>query len=97
MTVGQLHPTVVAGLQAQTFDVALRFRDPRTACETLLLVCNAIAPGRYLTPGTQMRRIVVRSDPDPVIIDLIGATRRDLDKLETPAARVIVTLRIRRR
>jgi hypothetical protein len=97
ITVGELHPTTVAGLQAQTFDVSLRFRNPQTACQTLLLVCNAIPPGRYLTPGTRMRRIVVRSDPDPVIIDLIGATRRDLDKLEAPAARVLVTLRIRRR
>jgi hypothetical protein len=97
MTVGRLHPTEVAGLQAQTFTVGLRFRDAGTACRTLLLVCTAIPPGRYLTPGTQMRRIVVRSEPDPVVIDLIGATRRDLDELEAPASRVLVTLRIRRR
>jgi hypothetical protein len=96
MTVGRLHPTAVADLQAQTFTVGLRFRDAGTACRTLLIVCTAIPPGRYLTPGTQMRRIVVRSEPDPVVIDLIGATRRDLDALEAPASRVLVTLRIRK-
>ena len=97
VVVGRLLPTAVAGLPAQTFRVKLRFRDTATACRTLLLVCTAIPPGRYLTPGTQMRRIVVRTEPDPVVIDLIGATRRDLDRLEVPAAKVLRTLRIRRR
>jgi hypothetical protein len=97
LDVGRLVPTTVAGLPAQTFRVGLRFRDAATACQTLLVVCATVPPGRYLTPGTQMRRIVVRSEPDPIVVDLIGATRRDLDALEAPAAKVLLTLRIRRR
>jgi hypothetical protein len=97
LDVGELLPATVAGLGAQTFRVGLRFKDPATGCAALMIVCSAIPPGRYLTPGTQIRRIVVRSDPEPVVIDLIGATRRDLDELEAPAAKVLVTLRIRRR
>jgi hypothetical protein len=97
MDVGELLPTAVAGIPAQTFRVGLHFKDAATACQTLLVVCTAIPPGRYLTPGTQMRRIVIRSEPDPIVVDLIGATRRDLDELEAPAAKVLVTLRIKRR
>jgi hypothetical protein len=97
LVVGRLRPTLVAGVPAQTFRVGLRFRDQATACRTLLLVCTTIPPGRYLTPGTQMRRIVLRTEPDPVVVDLIGATRRDLDEVEDPAAAVLETLRIVRR
>jgi hypothetical protein len=97
LLVGRLRPTLVAGVPAQAFDVGLRFRDQATACRTLLLVCTTIPPGRYLTPGTQMRRIVVRTEPDAVVIDLIGATQRDLDEVEAPATAVLQTLRIVRR
>jgi hypothetical protein len=41
-----------------------------------------------------MRTIVLRTEPDPVVIDVVGLTRRDLEKVEAPAARVLRTLRI---
>jgi hypothetical protein len=97
LAVGRLRPTLLAGVPAQTFRVGLRFHDQTTACRTLLLVCTTIPPGRYLTPGTQMRRIVVGTEPDPVVVDLIGATRRDLDEVAAPATAVLATLRIVRR
>ena len=97
LEVGRLHATSVADVPAQTFRMRLRFRDQATACRTLLLVCTTIPPGRYLTYGTQMRRIVVRTEPDPIVIDLIGATRPDLDDVEAPAMDVVDTLRIVRR
>jgi hypothetical protein len=97
LAVGRLRPTLLAGVPAQTFRVGLRFHDQATACRTLLLVCTTIPPGRYLTPGTQMRRIVVGTEPDPVVVDLIGATRRDLDEVAAPATAVLATLRIVRR
>jgi hypothetical protein len=94
LLVGRPRPTLVAGIPAQRFRVALRFRDPATACRTLLLVCTTIPPGRYLTAGTQMRRTVLTTASGPLVIDLIGATQRDLDRVEAPAARVLRTLRI---
>jgi hypothetical protein len=94
LVVGRLRPTMVAGVPGETFRVGLRFRDQATACRTLLLVCTTIPPGRYLTPGTRMRRIVLRNEPGPVVVDLIGATRRDLNAVEAPAAAVLETLRI---
>jgi hypothetical protein len=97
LVVGRLRATSVAGVPAQTFRLGLRFRDSATACRTLLLVCTTIPPGRYLTPGTQMRRIVLRTEPDPIVVDLIGAKQRDLDDVEAPAMAVVRTLRIVRR
>jgi len=73
----------------------LRFRDQATACRVLLLVCTTIPPGRYLVRGTRMRRIVLMQSPGPLVIDLIGATRRDLDAVSGPATAVLDTLRIR--
>jgi hypothetical protein len=56
--------------------------------------CTAIAPNRSLVNGMRMRTIVLRTEPDPVVIDVVGLTRRDLEKVEAPAARVLRTLRI---
>jgi hypothetical protein len=56
--------------------------------------CTAVAPNRALVNGMQMRTIVLRTEPDPVVIDVVGLTRRDLGKVEAPAARVLRTLRI---
>jgi hypothetical protein len=94
LLVGRPRPTVVAGVRAQRFSVALRFRDPATACRTLRLVCMMIPSGRYLTAGTRMRRTVLTTASGPLVIDLIGDTQRDLERIEAPAARVLLTLRI---
>jgi hypothetical protein len=94
LVVGRPRAALVAGVPAESFPVGLRFRDQATACRTLLLVCTTIPPGRYLTAGTRMRRIVLRMEPGTLVIDVIGATQRDLDKVEAPAADVLRTLRI---
>jgi hypothetical protein len=82
----------VAATPAETFPVRLRYRDQATACHRLLLVCTTIAPGAYLVRGTRMRRIVLMT-PSPLVIDIIGATRRDLDSVEVPAMAVLRTLK----
>jgi hypothetical protein len=94
LAVGRPRPTMVAGVPAESFGVGLRFPDPATACRALLLVCTTIPPGRYLVAGTRMRRIVLSTRPGPLVVDLIGATQRDLDKVAGPAADVLRTLRI---
>ena len=63
-----------------------------TQPDRLLLVCTTIAPGAYLVRGTRMRRIVLMT-PSPLVIDIIGATRRDLDSVEVPAMAVLRTLK----
>jgi hypothetical protein len=95
LAVGRARPMLVAGLPAESFPVRLRYRDQATACRRLLLVCTTIPPGAYLVPGTRMRRIVLMMSPGPLVIDLIGATRRDLDAVKGPAMAVLETLRTR--
>ena len=95
LVVGRSRATEVADTPAETFPVRLRFRDQATACRVLLLVCTTIPPGRYLVRGTRMRRIVLMMSPGPLVIDLIGATGRDLDAVTAPAMAVLRTLRTR--
>jgi len=95
LVVGRSRLTLVAGTPAEIFPVRLRFRDQATACRVLLLVCTTIPPGSYLVRGTWMRRIVLMIPSGPLVIDLIGATRRDLDAVTPPATAVLDTLRTR--
>ena len=95
LAVGRARPMLVAGLPAESFPVGLRYRDQATACRALMLVCTTIPPGAYLVPGTRMRRIVLITPPEALVIDIIGATRRDIDAVEAPAMAVLQTLRTR--
>lgn len=94
LVVGRATPVMVGGAPGESFHVGVHFTRPDAACRTLLLVCSAIAPGRYLVEGTQMRTIVLVTEPSALVIDIIGATRRDLEKVEAPATQVLRTLRI---
>lgn len=99
LRVGPARPVTVAGVRGERFDVAVDFTRPAhaaAACRPLLIVCTAIAPGRYFTDGTRMRTYVLPrpGDTPPLVIDVVGQTQRDLDKVEAPAAELLRTLRI---
>jgi hypothetical protein len=97
LEVGARGSAQVAHVPADTFTVRVRFRRPAVfapTCIVLTNACTAIAPNRSLVNGAQMRTIVLRTEPDPVVIDVVGLTRRDLEKVEAPAARVLRTLRV---
>jgi hypothetical protein len=93
LVVGRSRAVTVAATPAETFPVRLRYRDQATSCRRLLLVCTTIPPGAYLVPGTRMRRIVLMMASGALVIDVIGATRRDLASVEGPAMAVVRTLR----
>jgi hypothetical protein len=89
----------VAGVRGRVFDVAVDFTRPAhaaAACRALLIVCTAIAPGRYYPDGTRMRTYILprTANTPPLVIDIVGQTQRDLDKVEAPAAEILRTLRL---
>jgi hypothetical protein len=97
--VGPATPVTVAGVRGERFDVAVDFTRPAhaaAACRPLLIVCTAIAPGRYFPDGTRMRTYVLPrpGNTPPLVIDIVGQTQRDLDNVEAPAAELLRTLRI---
>jgi hypothetical protein len=99
LEVGPPKPVTVAGVHGERFDVAVHFTRPALAaapCRPLLIVCTAIAPGRYFPDGTRMHTYVLTrtANTPPLVIDIVGQTQRDLDKVEAPAAEVLRTLRI---
>ena len=59
-------------------------------CRPLLLTCTAINPQRYFPDGAHMRTIVLRTEPDPLVIDLIG----NAEAIEAPTVPVLRSLRI---
>jgi hypothetical protein len=93
LRVGASKPVTVAGVPGESFRVAVRFRRPAVAspeCRRLLLTCTAINPQRYFPDGTQMRTIMLRTEPDPLVIDLIG----NAAAIDSPAVLVLRSLRI---
>ena len=85
-------------MPGESFRVAVHFSEPAVdapECRRRLLVsCTAIAPNRVYPDGTQMRTIVLATEPDPLVIDLIGTSRRALDTVEGPAVPVLRSLLI---
>ena len=57
-------------------------RSTRRSAGALLLTCTAINPQRYFPDGAHMRTIVLRTEPDPLVIDLIG--NAEADAIEAP-------------
>jgi hypothetical protein len=88
----------VAGVPGEAVSIVVRFRRPAhadPACrQAFRRACTAIAPGATFFDGTRMRAIVLRTEPDPLVITLIVAPRGDLDELEAAAAPVLRSLRI---
>jgi hypothetical protein len=86
----------IGGVPGNRFDVTVHFGrgGRRRACRPLLLICTALSPNRYIADRSKMRTTVLFTDPDALVIDVIGDTQRDLDQVEVPAAHVLRTLKI---
>jgi hypothetical protein len=98
LDVGRAEPVTVAGIEGLQFDESVRFTRPQrsaSACRAQLTVCTLIAPGRYFPDGVHMHTIVLPVAGDaPLVIDIVGRTQRDLDKVEAPANELLRTLTI---
>jgi hypothetical protein len=98
LRVGPVEPVTVAGVPGEAFPVEVRFTRPvhgDPACRaTSLRPCSAIAPGASFFDGTRLRAMILRTEPDPLLVSLIAATRDDLEELEAAAAPVLESLRI---
>jgi hypothetical protein len=93
LRVGRVEPETVAGVPADSFRVLVRFRRPAVSapeCVPLQITCTAIAPVRYFPDRAGMRTIVLATEPDPLVIDLIGPS----DEIEGPSAPLLRSLRI---
>jgi hypothetical protein len=97
LEVGARGAAPVAGVPGDAFTVRVRFRRPAVFAPTCIVptaACTAIAPNRSLVNGSRLRTIVLRTEPDPLVIDIVGLTQRDLDEVEAPAASILGSLRI---
>jgi hypothetical protein len=98
LRVGPVETVTVAGVPGEAFAVTVAFKTPvhrDPSCRlTSLRPCTAIAPGASFFNGTRIRTILLRIDPDPLLISLIAAPRGDLQDLEAAAAPVLRSLRI---
>jgi hypothetical protein len=98
LIVGRAEPVTIAGIDGLRFDEAVRFKRPArsaAACRAQLTVCTLIAPERYYPNGVRMHTIVLPLGPQaPLVIDIVGRTRRDLDAVEAPAEELLRTLRV---
>ena len=93
LRVGPPKQITVAGVPGEIFRVAVRFRRPAVGspeCRRMLLTCTAINPQRYFPDGTRMRTIILRTEPDPLVLDLIG----NAAATGSPAVLVLRSLRI---
>jgi hypothetical protein len=98
LVVSRAEPVTVAGLDGRRFDERVRFSEPAVVadvCRAQLTVCTLIAPNRFYTNGTRMHTFVLPLPGDgPLVIDIVGRTQRDLDKVEAPAEEVLRTLTV---
>jgi hypothetical protein len=93
LRVGAPEQVTVAGVPGESFSIGVNFTRPAVDapdCHALLLTCTAINPQRYFPDGTRMRTIVLRTEPDPLVIDLIGNSRA----IDSPADLVLRSLQI---
>jgi hypothetical protein len=97
LVVGPAEPVTIAGTEGERFDAIVRFRRPAhpdPACRRLLIVCTSVIPGIFYPDGLRIRMIVLHMDGPPFLIQIVGLTQRDRDKVAAPAMEVLRTLRI---
>jgi hypothetical protein len=98
LRVGPATPARAAGLEGEKFRVTVSFTRPArpsAACRPLMIRCTRVLPDRFFPDGVRMRTLELpMASGGPLVIDLLGLTQRDLEKLEVPAAEVLRTLRI---
>jgi len=97
LDVGRREPATIAGVRGYVFTAHVGFQRPAVfpaVCIRPDVPCTAIAPNRSLLKGAWMETYVLRM-PDglPLVIDVTGLRRRDLNEVEVPAGELLRTLR----
>jgi hypothetical protein len=99
LDVSRAKAVTLAGLDGLRFDEHVRFRRPArpaSVCRPQLIECTLIAPNRYYANGIRMHTILLPLDRAPLVIDIVGRTQRDLDRVEAPAEELLQTLTVTR-
>ena len=98
LRVGRERPVTVGGVPGSAFAVTVRFRRPTHDFPDCRLrhqvVCTALTPRMAFQDHTLLRVIVLRTEPEPLVILLEHFTRAGLRDLEEAAAPVLDSLQI---
>jgi hypothetical protein len=98
LRVGPTSETTVAGVSGEQFDIEVRFDRPVHSdpeCRRALLrTCALVWAGKSFLDGTRLRTIVLRTEPEPLVITMLGWDARDLETVVKDSAPVLETLRI---
>jgi hypothetical protein len=98
VSAGPVEPVTIAGVPGQAFDASIHFKRPAhldpDCRERFLASCTAIAPGDAYYDGTRMHTIVLPLEDAPLVINQIGRSADDLERLEVAAVPVLKSLRI---
>jgi hypothetical protein len=98
LRVGPASETTVAGVPGEQFDVEVRFDRPEHSdpdCRRALLrTCALVWAGRSFLNGTRLRAIILRTEPTPLVVTMLGWNARDLDTVVKDSAPVLESLRI---
>jgi hypothetical protein len=98
LRVGPAAETTVAGVTGEQFDIEVRFDRPVHSdpeCRrSLLRTCALVWAGGSFLNGTRLRMIVLRTEPAPLVITMLGWNPRDLETVAKDSAAVLETLRI---
>ena len=98
LRVGPAEPVTVAGVPGRRFSIEVRFdrpTHPDPACRLRFQVtCTALAPGASFQTGTLFRMTILRTEPDPLVIEVDHFTRQGLREIERAAAPLLESLRI---
>ena len=98
LRVGPARPVTVANVPGEQFDARARFDEPAHRdpwCERHEVEpCTLLAPGLNPLDGMRLRMIVLRTEPEPLVITLGGMSAADLAALERAARPVLESLRI---
>jgi hypothetical protein len=98
LRVGPQRPVTVGGVPGAAFNATVRFRRPTHDFPDCRLrhqvTCTALTPRMAFQDHTLLRVIVLRTEPEPLVIMLEHFTRAGLRGLENAAAPVLDSLRI---
>lgn len=97
LRVGTSEPVTVAGVPGTSTPVEADFTRPAhndVFCRERRLRCTLLWPTAFFADGTRLRVIVLRTEPEPLVITTVAASARRLAELERVAAPVLDSLRI---
>jgi hypothetical protein len=98
LRVSRPEPTTIANVPGETVDVEVDFTRPAHGdpfCrQRYLRRCTLLAPGLSFFDGTRLRVTVLATEPQPLVVTVIGINQRALATVEKAAAPVLDSLRI---